>query len=73
MLERVVSKAEVEDALSSPLQLKDTKHGRKVALGLGSDGNYLIVIFEAGSQDLIVVTALRTGSDGAKRYGFTGI
>ncbi len=73
MHERGVSKAEVEETLEHPLQVKDTKLGRKAALRPRRGGGYIVVIFEGDPEDLIVVTAMKTGSDGAKRYGFTGI
>jgi hypothetical protein len=73
MLERGVSKVEVEDTLAHPLEVRDTKHGRKAACGGRLDGGYTIVIFEADHEDLIVITAMKINSDGAKRYGFAGI
>ncbi len=37
------------------------------------DGGYTIVIFETDREGLRVITALKSNSEGAKRYGFTGI
>ncbi len=73
MLGRGISKEEVEEALERPLQVKDTKHGRKAALGPRLGGGYTVVVFEDDPEYLIVVTVMKTSSDGAKRYGFTGI
>ncbi len=73
MLERGVSKKEVEETLAGPLEVRETKHGRRAACRGRVGGGYTIVIFEVGHEDLIVITALKTSSEGAKRYGFTGI
>jgi hypothetical protein len=73
ILERRLTKTEVEEALERPLQVMDTKHGRRAAIRTRPDGGYTIVIFEGNHENLIVVTAMKTNSDGAKRFGFTRI
>jgi hypothetical protein len=73
MLERGMSKSEVEETLEHPLQVRDSKHGRRAAVRSRPDGGFTVVVFEENPEGLIVVTAMKTNSDGAKRYGFTGI
>jgi hypothetical protein len=73
MLERGVTKMEVEEAIARPLDVRDTRQGRKAAFGSRLDGGFTIVIFEESDEGLIVITALKTDNEGAKRYGFTGI
>ena len=73
MLERGVTKMEVEEAIARPLDVRYTKQGRRAACGSRLDGGFTIVIFEDNDEGLIVITALRTDNEGAKRYGFTRI
>jgi hypothetical protein len=73
MAERGVSKTDVQDTIEHPLQVSDTKYGRKAAISLRGDDGYTIVIFETDREGLILITASKTNGAGAKRYGFTGI
>ena len=73
MRERWISKSDVEETLSHPLDVTETRHGRKAALGRLDAGKFIVVIFEGLDEDLIVVTSLKVDRDRLERYGFIGI
>ena len=73
ILERGISKHEVEQSLADPIDTRIMRNGRTAACSRPKGGRCLIVIFEQTDEDLIVVTALKVSSERAKRYGFTGV
>jgi len=73
MLERDISKGEVEEALAHPIEIRQTRSGRAATCGSPEAGRCLIVIYEESDEGLIVVTALRVSSEKAKKYGFTAV
>lgn len=73
MAERLIAKVEVEKALRSPLEVVPVRYGRSAALNRLSRRAFLVVIYERGQEDFIVVTAVKVNKAGAKRYGFTRV
>jgi len=73
MLERDISKGEVEEAIAHPAETRQTRSGRVAACGSLEAGRCVIVIYEQSDEGLIVVTAFRVSSEKAKRYGFTRV
>ncbi len=59
MRERTISKLEVEQTLADPLEVRETRYGRKVACRRVGGDSYLLIIFERSAEELIVVTALK--------------
>lgn len=72
MLERSISVREVEEALSSPLEVIQTRYGRRAACKRLSSGKFVVVVFEV-EGDFIVVTAVKVNKNRARRYGFSRV
>lgn len=47
------------------------RYGRRAARGRLPKRSYLVVIYEREGEDFIVITALKTKGEGARKYGFT--
>jgi hypothetical protein len=73
MRERNISKTEVEQTLAHPLEIVETRYGRKAACRRVDSGYCLVVIFEGMAEELIVVTALKVNTERVRRYGFTRV
>lgn len=73
LAERSISASDVVNAVRNPLELVPARYGRHAVYGLLPDEKLLVVIYEREGEDFIVVTAVKTNREGAKRYGFTRI
>lgn len=73
MVERSISTEEVEAAIRNPLEVIPARYSRNAVSSLLPDGRFLVVIYEREEEDFIVVTAVKTNKEGARRVGFTRI
>jgi hypothetical protein len=73
MLERFINESDVESALARPLEVVQTRYGRKAACKRQPGGKYLVVVFEEAGEDFIVVTAVKVDRNRVGRYGFARV
>jgi len=73
LAERSILARHVESVIRRPLELAPVRYGRHAVCGLLPSGKFLVVIYEQEEEDFIVVTAVKTNKEGARRYGFTGV
>ncbi len=73
MLERSITVREVESTLAYPLEVVQTRYGRRAACRRLAGGKYLVAVFEGAGEDFIVVTAVRVDKNRVRRYGFTQV
>lgn len=72
MLERSITPKEVEEALNNPLEVIQTRYGRRAACKRLPGGKFVVVVFEA-EEDFIVVTAVKADKERTRRYGFSRV
>nr|WP_276977047.1 DUF4258 domain-containing protein [Ferrimicrobium acidiphilum] len=73
MVERSIFAEDIEVAIGNPLEVIPAKYGRHAVSSLLPDGKFLVIIYEQEEEDFIVVTAVKTNKEGARRVGFTRI
>jgi uncharacterized DUF497 family protein len=73
MAERGISTEEVKLTLDSPTEVMMVRHGRRAACRHFPECQYVVVIFEAAEEELIVVTAVKVDEERVRRYGFSGV
>ena len=73
LTERSILVRDIESAIRNPLDLVQVRYGRLAVCGLLPGGKFVVVVYEKEEEDFIVVTAVKTNREGARRYGFTGI
>ena len=73
MDERSILREDVETAIRNPLELVLARHGRRAVCSLLPGGKILVAIYEQEEEGFIVVTAVKTNREGARRVGFTRI
>ena len=73
MVERSISTKDIETAIGSPLEVIPVRYGRHAVYNLLPGERFLVVIYEQEEEDFIVVTAVKTNKEGARRVGFTRI
>jgi plasmid stabilization system protein ParE len=73
LAERSILAKDVESTIRDPLELAPVRYGRQAACRLLPHGRFLVVFYEQEEEDFIVVTAVKTDKEGARRYGFIGV
>ncbi|HXW94083.1 MAG TPA: DUF4258 domain-containing protein [Nitrososphaerales archaeon] len=73
LAERSIQVRDVEIAIRNILDLVQVRYGRFAVCGLLPSGKFVVVVYEKEEEDFIVITAVKTNREGARRYGFSGI
>ena len=71
--ERNISEEAVYEALTTPDEVIEVKHGRRAARKHEPSCYHIVTIYEAHREALIVVTAIRVDERRIRKIGFTGI
>ncbi|WP_456330436.1 DUF4258 domain-containing protein [Archaeoglobus sp.] len=70
--ERGVSVEVIEEVIKRPEEVITVKFGRKAAYR-GYGDKYMVVIFEEGKDEIVVVTTLKVDKERLRRYGFSRV
>lgn len=71
--ERRIRIEDVERTLKEPLEVIGARYGRFAACMKLRQNALLVVVYEKGGEDFLVVTAVKVNREGAKRFGFTRV